>query len=219
MGFLDFFKSKKQKPQPSAEQQFNSKEDIFRMVFEQMSQRAPSDHFASGAVFDIVRSQHAAFEQFVRANDVMSVLKFFRGSYLAFCNDPSIVNLPKSIIDMRNNDTDPTHWNADTFQLSNGNAAAQCFMPVQSDTLEARIFGIVLGKDGDGYYYCMLNKDENVPSEVKRNVPFLGTQTVGSVKGRGFDLMNAFLACMEKDFNATGSRSIFPQNSDKSVFL
>ena len=77
-----------------------------------------------------------------------------------------------------------------------------CFMPIDDQTYEARIIGIVLGQKGDGYYCCNLNKDENASSEVMRNKAIHGIEKAGEVKGRGFPLMNAFLSCIKQNYYA-----------------
>jgi hypothetical protein len=73
-------------------------------------------------------------------------------------------------------------------------------MPIQNDILVARVVGIIFSSKGDGYYYCMLNKDENVPATVNRNKAMLGVEKIGEVKGVGFELMHNFLECISKDF-------------------
>ena len=44
----------------------------------------------------------------------------------------------------------------------------------------------------------MLNKDEDTSSDVMQNKALNGIEKVGEVKGRGFDLMYDFLACMSR---------------------
>ena len=46
----------------------------------------------------------------------------------------------------------------------------------------------------------MLNKDTDAESDGFRNKAWYSIERVGSVKGRGFELMNDFLACIKKDF-------------------
>ncbi len=103
-------------------------------------------------------------------------------------------------VDMEKEDTDYQEWNADIFQLENGDNVALCYIPIQNDELSARIIGIILNENGDGYYYCMLNKDENEPSAVFRNGGFSGLSLAGEVKGSVFELMNDFLNCIQEDF-------------------
>ena len=165
--------------------------------FEEIAQQSPSELFASGAVFDIVRQNRDVFEQIVRSNDALSLQQFFMEAYVLFCTSPEAVGFPSEMVDINNNDTDPRFWNADTFNLENGEAAALCYLSIQSDSLEARIVGIVLSDQGDRYYYCMLSKDEDVFSDVMQNKALDGIAKVGEVKGRGFELMYDFLGCME----------------------
>ena len=101
------------------------------------------------------------------------------------------------MINLDNIDTDPRMWNTDIFILPSGEAAVLCFMPVRSADIEARIIGIVTGNNGDKYYYCMLNKDENAFSDVIQNQGMLGLSKVGEIRGRGFELMNSFLNCIK----------------------
>ncbi len=70
---------------------------------------------------------------------------------------------------------------------------------INSEAFSARIIGVVLGNNGDQYYYCMLNKDENIPSEVRQNKAMLGIESIGSVSGRGFELMNSFVECIKRN--------------------
>ena len=157
----------------------------------------------------MIRQNCGVFECMVRSNDVMELRKFFINAYIAFLNNPGIVGLPREFVNEEKNDTDiknlVTTMNTDTFNFENGDAAALCYMPVQNDLLEARMIGVILGKNGDGYYYCMLNKDKNAVSPVKCNkaVTMEGIQQVGEVKGRGFELMNDFLSCIKNDFYST----------------
>ena len=73
-------------------------------------------------------------------------------------------------------------------------------MPIQHNTVEARIVGIIFSDKGDGYYYCMLNKGEDNVSGVIRNKAMLGIGRVGAISGLGFELMNSFLNCMKQDY-------------------
>lgn len=196
MSFLDFFKKKRT---PSPMQNAGSKEEFFRMVLEQMCQKTPSEHFASGAIFDIVRKDHSSFEQLVRSKNPVALQNFFVNAYLLFCKNPEIVGLTPAMVDIKKNDTDPLTWNADIITSSSGEAIALCYMPIQHQTLEARIIGIVIGSECDRYYYCMLNKDINMLSDVMQNKVMLGVEKVGEIKGRGFDLMNSFVVCMNKN--------------------
>lgn len=175
----------------------DSRESILDDLMKQISQQSPSYLFASGAVFDIVRLSRDTFEQVVQSGDALALLQFFAAAYSLFCENPEVVGFPPSMVDVSNDDTDPAYWNADIMPLSNGDTAALCYMSVQDDSVEARIFGIALSDAGDRYYYCMLDKDEDAPSDVMQNKALEGIEKVGEVRGRGFELMNAFVACME----------------------
>lgn len=174
------------------------KEDILKLILEQMGQKTPSEHFASGAIFDITRNMHSNFEQIVRSNNPSALHEFFSGAYMMFCNNPQIVGFTPAIVDINKNDTDPRSWNADVFTFSTGEAITLCYMPIQHDTLAARIIGIAIDDDGDRYYYCMLNKDMNVLSDVIQNKAMLGVEKIGEIKGQGSDLMKSFLNCIKK---------------------
>ena len=200
MAFFNFFKKKKQVPGIPDRHGMNSKEDILKSFFEQMVQRSPSESFASGAVFDIARQQRGILEQIIRSNDASGLHKWFVNAYTLFCTNPQIVNFSPNMVNLNNNDVDVRQFNADTFNLPNGDMVALCFMPIQNYTFEARIIGIILSNKGDGYYYCMLSKDENAFSEVVRNKSINGIEKVGEINGRGFVLMNNFMNCIQKDF-------------------
>lgn len=178
----------------------NSKEDFFKMFFEAERQKAPSENFASGAVFDISRKFRDKFKTIVDSNNALQLNQFFSKAYLLFCSQPEIVGFTKNMVNTSLNDTELQEWNADIFKLENGDAAALCFMPIRNDTLDARVIGIILSDRGDGYYYCMLKKGENTASTVIRNKGIFGTSEIGQVAGRGFSLMNSFLNCIKADF-------------------
>ena len=73
MSFLDLLKKKKSQ---APVQRIGSKEDILKEFFEQMRQKTPSDHFVSGAVFDIVRQNHESFERIVRDKNALDLQIF-----------------------------------------------------------------------------------------------------------------------------------------------
>ena len=163
-----------------------------------MMQKTPSEHFASGAVFDIIRQNHKQFTDIVNSNNALALESFFANAYIAFCNQPQIVGLTVSIVDKRRNDTNPKMWNADIVMLSQREKIALCFMPINNSVFTARIIGIVLSDVGDRYCYCMLNKDENILSDVIQNKAMFGIEKIGAVKGLGFELMNSFVECVRK---------------------
>lgn len=176
------------------------KDDIYNEVFQIVGEQAPSERYATGVVFDLSRLYHDEFEKAVRSSNALSLWQFFAGAYNLFCEHPEISGLPIPV-NMENEDTDYRQWNADIFPLESGDYAALCYMPISNDELDARIIGIILSEGGDGYYYCMLKKDENETSTVFRNRPMQGITVAGEVKGRGFDLMQAFLNCIQEDFS------------------
>ena len=200
MGIFSFFKKKNSDPQPANMPKNASKEDIIRMIMEQQSQKSPSDHFASGAVFDICRQQRDAFYTAARSNDAVSLLRLFVNSYSLFLDNPQVVGFMPDMVNRNNNDTNPATWNANVINLQPGDYAVLLFMPIQDNTLAARIVGIVFGNKGDGYYYCMLNKGEENASDVIRNNGMFGLVTVGTARGLGLDLMNSFLNCVDQDY-------------------
>ena len=179
----------------------SSKEDIYKKIFEQMSKQSPSRHFASGSVFDVVRQHHDVFEKIVRSKNVMAIQRFFATAYLSFCNDPSSAGVANAdIVDKSKNDTNPSLWNTSVYTLEDEDMAALCYMPVKDNAIEARLISIVLGQNGDGYYYCMLSKDESEASDVMRNKALLGIEKAGEVKGRGFGLLDAYLECIKSNY-------------------
>lgn len=198
MGLFDIFKKKKQAAPFHA--QNASKEEIFKMILEQQAQRSPSEQFASGAVFDILRKEREIFEHVARANNALTLQKLFADAYSLFLNNPEVVGFSHNMVNKNNNDTDTWTWNADIFSLNEEDHAILLFMPVQDTAFTARIVGIILSRKGDGYYYCMLNKDEKIPSDVNRNKAMSGIEKIGEVKGLGFELMNSFLNCMKDNF-------------------
>lgn len=185
----------------------NSKEEIFEVLFTHMRQKTPSEHFATGAVFDIVRQNREIFVKNARELEVIALTKLFASAYTEFCKNPQIAGLPSNMINTSNNDTDPSMWNASAYTLPNGDAVALCFMPIRHDSIEARMIGIVFSalKDNyDGYYFCMVNKDKDAVSEVKQNAAGFGIRKIGEVKGRGFDLADNFKECIYSNFCSNG---------------
>ena len=210
MGLFDFFNKKSQVQKPSAAERQTppasgtpAKEEVLKAILEQMAQQSPSQHFAQGSVFDIVRQQHSAFEKIVRARDVMSVHRFFINAYLSFCSDPAAAGFVSAkALNTDKSDTDPRRWNTDVFGLRGDDVAALCYLPISDPDFDARIIGVVLGQNGDGYYYCNLSKSTAVSSDVMRNKALLGIEKAGEVNGRGFELMNAFLNCIRSNYYA-----------------
>ena len=198
MGLFDLFRKKKVRTTTKANMS-NTKEDIMKQLLQNMMQKTPSEHFASGAVFDITRQNHDRFAQIVNSNDAIFLNNFFANAYVAFCDQPQIVGFTSSMVDVRQNDTNPGTWNADIVNISSGEKVALCFMPINNAKYSARIIGIVLGNSGDRYYYCMLNKDDNMFSDVIQNKAMFGIEKIGSVKGSGFELMNSFVECIKNN--------------------
>lgn len=206
MGVLNLFKKGK-KEAKATDNNANgssgslSKEDIFKMILEQQAQRAPSEHFASGAVFDISRQSRDIFWDVLRSNNAMALNQLFAKAYMMFLQHPEYVGFTSQMVNQNANDTNPAEWNADIFKLSSGTYAALLFMPVRNNSIAARIVGIIFGDNGDGYYYCMLNRNESIPSSVYRNKAMLGISNIGEVKGLGFELMNSFLSIIKSDYS------------------
>ncbi len=202
MGLFDFLNRNSQKKSTNVQRNLSErpKEDMLKLFFEQQMQKAPSEHYASGSVFDISRQNRDMFLQTLQSTDCGSLLMLFVKAYFLFCNHPEVVGFTPDMVNTDNNDTDPRSWNADIFVLPDGDYAALLFMPIQHNTLMARIVGIVFSDNGDGYYYCMLNKDNKLFSEVFRNKAMFGIEKVGEVKGVGFELMHDFLDCIKHDY-------------------
>ncbi|MGN0747349.1 MAG: hypothetical protein ACI4ML_11785 [Aristaeellaceae bacterium] len=200
MGFFNLCKKKKTASKPSSLDNTNSREELYNNLLKQMALRTPSDLFVSGAVFDFTRLQHDVFEKIVRSGNGPMLERFFMDAYILFWHNPSIVGMPKNFVIEGENDTNLKSWNFDIFPFQNGDVAVLCFIPIQNNSLEARIIGIILSEFGDGYYYCMLNKDKSAASTVIRNKAMHGISHVGEVKGRGFELMKSFLSCIKNDF-------------------
>ena len=177
------------------------KTDIYNEIFQAVADQAPSERYVTGTVFDLTQMFHDEFEEAVRSSNAISLWQFFAGAYKLFCEHPEVSGIPIPV-NMEKEDTDYRQWNTDIFPLESGDFAALCYMPVSNNELEARIIGIILSEGGDGYYYCMLKKDENETSTVFRNRSMRGITVAGEVKGRGFDLMHAFLNCIQEDFSA-----------------
>lgn len=205
MGLFDLFSNKKKTAQnvtrPANSGAGALNQDKYQQILEMLSNRSPSEQFASGAVFDMVRQNHDTFARIVQSKEAMKLLSFFSGAYSYFVNNPQSVGLAPAMVKKENNDTNPNMWNADLIRLENNDMAALCFIPVANDTCSARIVGILIGSKGDGYYYCMLKKDGNAPSEVIRNLARPGIfPPVGTVKGTGMELMRSFLECIQRDY-------------------
>ena len=58
-----------------AEDTDKNKNESFEEIFRHVTQQAPSERFATGAVFDISRQYHTEFEEAVRSGDALSLLK------------------------------------------------------------------------------------------------------------------------------------------------
>lgn len=188
----------------------DAKAEIFRKFEEVESKKAPSELFVSGAVFDISRRGRDSFLQAVRELDAVKLHNIFINAYLLYINHPEVAGFNSTIVNKNNEDTDPRTWNADVFRLETGDYAALLFMPINNPSFSARIIGIIFNVSDpgngihDGYYYCMLNKDETTLSPVYRNkaMTMQGIQKTGEVKGIGFELMNDFLNCITSDYLA-----------------
>ena len=210
MSIFDLFRKKPakagtpapaRKDPPDEDLPFN-KDALFQMVFREMAFLSPSSLFVSGPVFDIIRQKHEHFAQILRSRDVMGLQRFLIEAYLEFCREPGrFSSQAQSGLSIENSDTDPRRWNTDLMALPSGEPVALCYMPVQSDTSDAQILGVALGQEQDGCYFCTLAKDVSAPSDVMRSNGGSTVQKVGEVNGRGFELMNAFLAVIGADMS------------------
>ena len=180
-----------------------SHEEIIRwkLITAIKSQETPSEQFVSGSLFDISRSARKYFIKAIHSESyVMEIHNLLINLYEMFLDNPQLVELAPSMVDRNKNDTNPLNWNTSVFNLGNGDFAVLLYIPVENDILAARIAGIIFSDCGDGYYYCMLNKDSETASVVKRNMALFMAEDVGEVKGFGFSLMNGFLDCIKADF-------------------
>ncbi len=200
MSIWDLFGKNKKQPDATNRDNTVSKKDTYKEIFSELAKESPSKHFASGTIFDITRMNHDVIEKCVRMNYPKGIYKLFTQSYQTYLSNPAAFGAIPQVVDGSRNDTDPTKWNIDIIQMANNDRAVLCFMPIRDEKLSARIVGIAVSDHGDAYYYCMLNKDETVESEVIRNKAMNGVERVGSVKGLGFKLMQDFIDCMKKDF-------------------
>lgn len=194
----DLLKKTKAALPSSKQDKPNTKDDFYKAVCEAMAKQPPSELFVAGPVFDLVLKQHESFEKCVRDNDVLKLHSLLTSTYLTFLTNPEIIGIPSSMINVENDDTNINMWNADIFLFEDGTAIAQGFIPVESDKLIGRIVGIIFSEHGNGFYYCMVNKD--TPSTVMRNRALYGARKAGEVKGLGIDLMEAFLNCIKQDY-------------------
>lgn len=201
MGVFNWFKKGQKEVKAAANSTNRSSEDIYKKILEMQAQRAPSESFAFGAVFDISRQSREIFLDVLRSNNAMALKQLFVKAYMMFLQHPEYVGVNPQTVNPKADDTNPAEWNADIFKLSDGTYAALLFMPIQNRFISARIVGIIFGDNGDGYYYCMLSRDESIPSRVCRNKAMLGISNVGEVKGLGFELMNRFLSIIESDYS------------------
>ena len=168
-----------------------------------LSEYPPSYYYAGGAVFDFVRIVHDEYEEAVRSSDLQklqTLSMFYYNSYNLLLDEPELMCSFPGLIDPEKNDTDATQWNVDVIPMDGDDRASLCYMPVDSDLYEARVFGIVLGNKGDRYYFSMIDKDENAASEVYRNKGYEGVEKIGEVTGRGFDLMDSFMTVVNDDY-------------------
>ena len=148
----------------------------------------------------MTRLFHEPLEEIVHSGDADEIGSFFRDMYRLLIDNPTIIGLTRNMVDKNKNDTDPTAWNAEVCNLPNGDNAVLLYMPIENKAISARIVGIILGEHGDGYYYCMLNKDRNIPSVVSSNRVMYGTDNIGEVQGSGALLKNSFLKCIQADY-------------------
>ena len=179
-----------------------SKEEIVRLekFIEIQSRRTPSEVFVSGSLFDIYHLSRKYFEEVICSGDALELRTLFIKMYTMFLEKPQLVGVPPIAVNRNKEDTNPFTWNTDLYNLGNGDYAALLFMPIVNDIYAARIAGIIFSESGDGYYYCMVNKNSEIPSIVNRNMIMFGLETIGEVKGFGLPLMEDFLECIKANF-------------------
>lgn len=174
-------------------------------LMEALGKRPSSEVFATGAVFDLSRKYRDHYIKALQASNVPEVFGLFRSTYALFLDQPEVIGMNQNMFNRNSADTDPLKWNAGLSSGRGGDSIALCYMPVQSEKISARIFGIIFNQSGDekkdGYYFCMLNKaPQTRESEVLRNTGSAPHQKIGTIKGSGVDLMNAFLDCINADY-------------------
>lgn len=196
MSIFNFHKNKHNRKQET------TKEDIFKFILEQQRLKSPSEIFASGAIFDFSKTSRVSFVSAIQSENPTQLLYLFIQAYHLFLENPECAGLSASMINVNNNDTNVNSWCADTFSLASKDKAALLFMPItiNNNNLLARVVGIIFSDRGDGYYYCMLNKDHAMPSSVFCNKGIHGIEQIGEVNGLGFELMHSFFDCISKDF-------------------
>lgn len=183
----------------TGEKEEESSKDIYEDFLKDAPGMAPSEYFATGAIFDISKMYRKDIKEIADSYDVATLLSFWSIVYVEFCESLKENEIALMMVDTNINDTNYAEWNADIITLESGEKMALCYMPIENEKYDARIFGIVIGEEEDRYYYCMLNKGEDVSSEVYRNKGLSGIEKTGEVKGRGFELIDAFKECIENE--------------------
>ena len=206
----DFYiEKKKREEQKAVLAESKSKKEIQKKIIQIITARAPSEIFASGAVFDISRLQRDRLLYIVHSMDTIALHLWFFQAYTILMTQPEVINVPRSFVNKEIEDINPKDflkdWVTAIYNTPHGERIAYCYISIRNEIYTARMIGIVLheDKDKDAYYYCMVKKDEEEQSEVKRNLAVhgLGTKKVGEIKGKGFELEDRFLNCIQLDYS------------------
>ena len=166
-------------------------------LMDALGRRPASEVYASRAVFDLSHLYRDHFIKALQAPDDRKLFDLFRATYSLFMDQPEVVGLKQEMINRKNEDTDPTKWQVSRAATENGDPVTLCRMPIQNKTLSDRLTGIVFRDSGDEYYFCMLNKDEQIPSEVMRNTGSLPMEKAGTIQGTDAEAINRFLECIK----------------------
>ncbi|MCR5339064.1 MAG: SseB family protein [Lachnospiraceae bacterium] len=157
-----------------------------------------SEQFAAGSMFDFCKKWRESFMRALMTNDVYALSDLFRRAYALYLDDPGKVGLSYVRIKKENDDTDPENWNVNIECIQGTDFVVMLYMPVNSDEIRARLSGIIFGEKGDGYYFVMLDKDEENFSDMYRNNGLSGITKTHRVRGSGEDLIQRFLYFMKK---------------------
>ena len=164
-----------------------------------------SEVFASGAVFELSRQYRDHFLKALQSSDDRKLFELFRATFTLFMDQPESAGIQETAFNKKNEDTDPLTWIVSSSSAPDG-AVALCRMPVKSKTLSERLAGIVFRDAGDRYYYCMLNKDRNMPSEILRYEGSVPPVQAGVISGDDPEAADTFLRCVRE---ATTKMSVF----------
>ena len=158
-----------------------------------------SEAYASAGVFELSRQYRDLFRKALQANDDRKLFDLFRATYALFIDQPETAGLTETMFNKKSEDTDPLKWEVNCASMPDGAGIALCCMPVKSKTLSARLIGIVISDSGDRYYSCMLNRDRNTSSEIRRSMGSLPAEKAGTISGTDPEPMGSFLHCIQED--------------------